>query len=432
VREIYGLKSGVQISIQDLLDAIEPTDRSKLLSRDASLVTGQNIRFRVKRIDRGVRWVRADIDSVSDPSNVSKALAYTCTLEDITQQVEAHHALIESEERLRLAVEAGKMAIWENDLETGTITPTPELNRMFGFPADAKPSLAELRSRYAPGELERISREGATWESVKGRIASGELRPRVIGEEIDDADRTQVQVEFSIVVPPGITKHLLYRAQYVYSHDGRPKITGFLVDITDKRRAEDQLTIVARELRHRVKNSLAVVQALAYHSFNKEADNTVALQSFLGRIQALSSANDLILNAESGEANISDIVGLITKPYQTANSTPFVLSGPSIRLNSKAASTLSMVLHELCTNALKYGALSCPSGQVHLDWFCSDGDIIKMVWRERGGPLVIPPNRKGFGTRLLDRIVVGSSGGSLQFDFQPSGLVCRVCLGRLL
>jgi two-component sensor histidine kinase len=394
-------------------------------------VTGRNIHFRIKRASKDVRWVRADIDSVVDPSDFSKALAYTCTLEDITQQVEFHHALIESEERLRLAVEAGKMAIWENDLETGIITPTPELNRMFGFPADAKPSLAELRSRYAPGEIERIAKAGATWESVKTRIASGELKPRVIGEESDDTDRTQVQVDFSIVVPPGITKHLLYRAQYVCSHEGRPKITGFLVDITDKRRAEDQLTIVARELRHRVKNSLAVVQALAYHSFNKESDSAAALQSFLGRVQALSLANDLILSAESGEADINEIVDLITKPYRSANASPFILSGSSMRLNSKAASTFSMVLHELCTNALKYGALSHPDGRVHLNWLCFDDGIIKIVWREQGGPLVAPPSRKGFGTRLLNRIVAGSLGGSLQFDFEPSGLICSVCLGRL-
>ncbi|WP_246737414.1 HWE histidine kinase domain-containing protein [Nordella sp. HKS 07] len=234
----------------------------------------------------------------------------------MTDEMDAAHALIESEERLRFAVEAGKMAIWEIDLETGVVTITPELNAMFGFPRDYKPSLAELRSRYAPGELEKVGRLGASWEVVKDLVASGQMAPRSIGEMPKDDDRTQVSAELSIIVPPNRTKHLLYRAQYIYSLHGRPKITGFLVDITDKRYAEDQLGVVARELRHRVKNSFTVMQALARQIFNQDIDKRTALESYLGRLQALSLANDIVLDTEVDAANIQEITERLTAPYR--------------------------------------------------------------------------------------------------------------------
>src|SRR5688500_1244863 len=119
-------------------------------------------------------------------------------------------AFLESEERLRFAVEAGRMAIWEVDLETGVVTPNPELNAMFGFPADHKPTLAELRSRYAPGELERIGRLGASWEVVKELVSRGQLAPRPLGGAKRPEDRTQVSADLSIIVPPNTVKHLLY------------------------------------------------------------------------------------------------------------------------------------------------------------------------------------------------------------------------------
>src|SRR6185295_4936291 len=145
--------------------------------------------------------------------------------------------------------------VWEVDLETGTVTNSPALNLLFGFPKDATPSFDELRSRYAPGEVDRLAREGATLEEVRQRYAKGELRPRHEERSSGADDRTQVQAELSIIVPSGERKNLLYRAQYAYSLEGRPRITGLLVDITDRKIAEERLAVVARELQHRVKNS---------------------------------------------------------------------------------------------------------------------------------------------------------------------------------
>jgi two-component sensor histidine kinase len=334
---------------------------------------------------------------------------------------ELTRTLLESEERLRFAVEAGKMAIWEVDLDTGMVTPNAELNAMFGFPQGYKPSLAELRSRYAPGELERIGRIGASWEVVKELVSKGQLLPRpLVGTSRSD-DATQVSADLSIIVPPNIKKHLLYRAQYVYSPQGRPRITGFLIDMTEKRRAENQLAAVANELRHRVKNSFTVVKALARQTFVKDMDCEAALESFLGRVQALSVANDLVLDAEAATTDLRDVVAKITAPYSSIE-----VEGPSIALAAQAVTAVSMILHELCTNALKYGGLSSPVGHVSLKWSASGKSGMVLEWKESGGPPVNAPEREGFGTRLLRRMVADSLSGTIDLHYHPAGFHCRI------
>jgi two-component sensor histidine kinase len=257
------------------------------------------------------------------------------------------------------------------------------------------------------------------------------LSPRPIAGASGSAGRTQVSADLTIIVPPDVTKHLLYRAQYVYSLQGRPKITGFLIDMTEKRRAEDQLALVAAELRHRVKNSFTVVQALARQTFAHGTDPQAALQTYLGRLQALSVANELVLNAETGEADVRDIVERITAPYREGRARAFELNGPSLGLVGTAVTGLSMVLHELCTNALKYGALSNGEGQVLLSWAKAADRGIALEWTEQGGPQASPPEREGFGTRLLTRMVRDSLSGHIDCQYRPSGFACRIRTGNI-
>jgi two-component sensor histidine kinase len=353
------------------------------------------------------------------------------TKADKTGDISPIPAVLESEERLRFAVEAGQMAIWEVDLETGAVTHTPELNAMFGFPSHYKPSLAELRSRYAPGELEKVGRLGASWEVVKKLVSEGQLEPRPLGGATKPEDRTQVKADLTIIVPPNITKHLLYRAQYITSLQGRPKITGFLIDITEKRLVEDQLALVAAELRHRVKNSFTVVQALARQSFTSGVDVETALKTYLGRLQALSLANDIVLSTEAGTADVAGIVEKITAPYRATRRDAFDFDGPQIEVSGPAVPGFSMVLHELCTNALKYGALSQADGHVHLRWTSSPDGRINLDWREEGGPPIAAPGREGFGTRLLKRMVGDTLSGTIEIQYLPEGLHCRISTGRL-
>jgi two-component sensor histidine kinase len=331
--------------------------------------------------------------------------------------------LQETEESFRLAIEAGRMAVWEVDLETGTVTNSPELNLLFGFPYEARPSFADFRARYAPGEVERLAREGATLEEVRKQFASGKFEVSRGPNPRRERDPTQVQAEVSIVVPGGKVKHLLYRAQYIYSLEGRPKITGLLVDITDRKEAEERITVVARELQHRVKNSLTLVQSLARLTLRAENLDKEAVDRFLTRLQALATATNLVLSSANQGADLRDIVESITRPYRDGTHDPFVIAGPAYEVFGKATSAFSLIIHELCTNAVKYGSLSVTNGTVSLAWHIEPDQSLQLEWKERGGPPVTRPTRTGFGSRLISALVQGELKGRIEIDYSNDGII---------
>lgn len=431
VREIYGFRKDQIVNREIFCAATEKYDRSWLKIFEADAVekvssANKTIRYQIERVDNGEkRWVEARVKWEKDRDGLHEHLIYTGIVEDITERVKADHALIESENRLIIAIEAGKMGIWEIDLETGAVTNTPELNNLFGFPANAKPSLEELRSRYAPGELKRLANEGATLEEVRARFERGDFPVGMSG------DRTHVQAEVTIIVPPHNVKHLLYRAQYVYSFDGRPLITGLLVDITEKKLAEKRLAVMARELQHRVKNSLTVIQSIATQSFRAQANSQEGLQSFLGRLRALSAVTDMVLEDAGSTVDMVDIVRTVTAPYRIALADPFIIEGSTLLMSGKIATAMSMILHELCTNALKYGSLSVPTGYVHLVWQQSESAHITVDWQEHGGPEVVDPKRKGYGTTLIDTLVSSELHGTVVETFESAGLRCQIVSGPI-
>ncbi|HKQ95052.1 MAG TPA: HWE histidine kinase domain-containing protein [Aestuariivirgaceae bacterium] len=437
LHDIYGFPETLTVRFEDLHRATFGPDvgwMDDLLKGNSDLPDGGVYRFRINRADTGeLRWIRAHVIATPHVEQPQRAASYTATIEDVTEESRANFALRESEVRLRLAIEAGRMAVWEVDLESGTVTNSPALNLMFGLPKDATPTFAELRAHYAPGEVERLAAEGASLEAVRRRFASGEVVfRRHQGGPLDGEDRTQVQAELSIIVPSGMTKRLLYRAQYAYSLEGRPRITGLLVDITDRKLAEERLAVVARELQHRVKNSLAVVQTLATQSFRNAPHAQDAAKAFLDRLYALAKATNIILDSATQDAELAELVEAITKPYRLAQRNAFVIAGEPVRVTGKVATALSMVLHELSTNAVKYGALSVSSGHVRLAWRSTPDKRLLLDWEERGGPAVEPVPEKGFGTELLEILVGSDLAGTLEIRFEPEGLVCRIATGKIL
>lgn len=189
--------------------------------------------------------------------------------------------------------------------------------------------------------------------------------------------------------------------------------------------AEEEQSLLNHELSHRLKNSLAMVHAFASQTLRKAAE-PAALKDFLGRLRALSNAHDVLLHRNWEAASIADTVRSTMAPLTEAHR--FELRGPTIDLAARGTLALSMLLHELATNALKYGALSNDVGLVRIDWRVDrdasrDGELV-VEWRESGGPAVSPPPRTGFGSRL---ITAGfSESGEVQMEFLPSGLVTTV------
>ncbi len=193
-------------------------------------------------------------------------------------------------------------------------------------------------------------------------------------------------------------------------------------------RAEERERMLNHELSHRLKNTLAMVQAIASQTLRNAPDMLTARETLGNRLAALSRAHDLLLGRSQDTADIRTVVG-DTLALHDDGQNRIRLGGPAIEIGSDAALSLALILHELATNAVKYGALSVPEGGVDLSWSTGvlDGaPVFRLVWRERGGPPVLAPSRRGFGSRLIERGLPGSVGGSVEHSFEPTGLQCRI------
>jgi len=201
---------------------------------------------------------------------------------------------------------------------------------------------------------------------------------------------------------------------------------GSCVDVTPQRELAERQQLLINELNHRVKNTLATVQSIAAQSFRDEPGSP--FQAFTSRLVALAKAHD-VLTEESWEgADLHDIVRVATAAYGEPGSPRFEVQGPHFRLAPQPALILGMALHELCTNAAKYGALSVPAGRVALEWAVGDGEAARLVlrWTERDGPPVVRPSMQGFGSRLIGRQLGRELRGSVTLSFPKTGAVCVI------
>ncbi|WP_210527445.1 sensor histidine kinase [Rubellimicrobium arenae] len=197
-------------------------------------------------------------------------------------------------------------------------------------------------------------------------------------------------------------------------------------DVTLRKVQERQRELLIHELNHRVKNTLAVVQSIAARSLRDSRVPPDAREAFEGRLMALAGAHDLLTQESWEAAQLRSVVEATLRPFDLEHR--IEVSGPDLRLRPQAAVSLTLALHELATNAAKYGALSNKTGVVGLSWTISGPDrpMFRLVWQERGGPEVTLPKRSGFGSRLIREGLVRELGGPVSQDFLPEGLVCTI------
>lgn len=200
---------------------------------------------------------------------------------------------------------------------------------------------------------------------------------------------------------------------------------GTNTDITEQERQRERLQLLVNELNHRVKNTLATIHSIAIHSLREMKPNSAEL--FENRLLALSAVHDILTQESWTRAQIGDLVRISVAPAGDAN---FDIDGPEIDLSPRIAAGLAMTLHELCTNAVKYGALS-GDGRVAVSWrvdaSCNTPRLL-FSWLEYDGPPVEPPARKGFGTRLIERTLAADAGGEVKLQYLASGLRCDISI----
>ena len=197
-------------------------------------------------------------------------------------------------------------------------------------------------------------------------------------------------------------------------------------DITERKRIEAQISLLAREAEHRTKNILATVQATVHLTQSETIDEFKS--AIEGRIQALANVHALFVESRWEGAHLNDLVTQELSPYCQDVEARTRIEGPDLLLEPYAAQTIAITLHELATNAAKYGALSVPDGRVHVAWSGGEKAHLILRWTETGGPLVTSPTRKGFGTRVMERMIREQLKGKMQFDWRAEGLVCEIVL----
>jgi PAS domain S-box-containing protein len=205
--------------------------------------------------------------------------------------------------------------------------------------------------------------------------------------------------------------------------DGRRLFVSMAYDVTDRKAYEDQILFLMREVNHRAKNMLSLVQAIARQTAAGEPDDFIG--RFNERIRALAANQDLLVRNEWQGVDVGDLVTAQLAHFADLVGSRIAMDGPRLRLNAAAAQAIGLAVHELATNAGKYGALSVDAGRVDLRWRL-EGDTFMMSWTEANGPLVRRPERHGFGGTVVDLMAKLSVGGEVEINYAPSGLMWRL------
>lgn len=327
---------------------------------------------------------------------------------DVTDQKNAELALRESEVRVRLAVSAAEMGVWECLVVDGKFVNLRGDDRAIGLLAGTPGEAASFDtfiSRVHPDDRDELM--SATAAALK-RDGDGIL-----------------DIEYRIPSAGGGADRWVHaRAQALSSSNGK-RLIGTVRDVTDVKEAEVRQQVLSGELQHRVKNTLSMVSAIASQTLKGE-DIGDRRASFSGRLDALAKAHDLLTAKTWQSAPIQSVIEGALTPHMTGEDR-FVIDGMHLQLSARQALSMALTIHELATNAAKYGALSHPDGGVAMSWGIEgDGEDgqFRFVWQESGGPLVTQPDRLGFGSRLITRVLAADFDGKVSMDYAPNGVVC--------
>ena len=316
--------------------------------------------------------------------------------------------LIKEEWRHALTLEAGKVGSWVWDVRSGEIACNDILRRMFGVDPMA-PFTAEdyLTNLVEPADVEAVKTAlEATFE-----------------EGVDYV------VEFRVAA----THRWLIGRGRVYQRDGTGKpliMMGVNIDVTEAKQAADQTRILLLELNHRVKNTLAMIQSLARQTLRRKPDPQQFIDAFSGRLRTLSEAHGLLADRDWSGIGMVELLHSQIDPLVLETPEQLVITGIDVQLPPDHALGLGLILHELASNAVKFGALSVPAGQVSVSWVetSSTPRRIELLWQERNGPAVKTPAEAGFGTRLIQRSLDKVLESSVELSFLKGGVEARIAM----
>jgi two-component sensor histidine kinase len=357
-------------------------------------------------------WLDLDYTPLRDEAGVPRG--FLAIVVETTARVLAERGYQRAREQVELALDAGAViGTWLWDVPADRVTADNRFARSFSFdPAEAAAGLP------ADAFLQRIHPQDLP-----------EVRARV-----HESLRTGApyRCQYRIRQPDGSDLWVEASGRCEFDADRQPTcFAGLIVDVQERKLAEQQQRTMINELNHRVKNTLAIVQSLAAQSFSGATSVENAAEVFNARLISLSHAHDVLTREHWQSALLSDLVRQMARSHNFRGSERFEIDGPRVRLPPQHALSFAMALHELATNAIKYGALGDQGGGVRIRWRVdesADGRILHLDWIEHDGPPVAPPTRKGFGTRLIERSLNPARNGAVSFDYREEGLACHIAM----
>lgn len=322
----------------------------------------------------------------------------------------AEAALVREEKRRAIALDAASLASWAWDIRADVIECDVLMSELFNLPRSTRLRARDILTAIDPRDVYQTETR---------------FRDALTGS--DDYFGEYRVKGFS---PP---RWLATRGRVIERNDdGKPTlIFGVNYDITERKLGDERQRLLLRELNHRVKNTLATVQALATQTVRHARQPSEFLEAFGARLQALGVAHSLLSDREWRGIGIRELVQIEVKPFDNAAQPRMKISGADLLLSPDQAVGLGLILHELASNALQYGSLSVAAGKVDLDWKTQGkkGDRrLVLTWRESGGPQVTPPERHGFGSILIRRSLAKVISSEVTHEFRPEGVYAQISM----
>jgi len=310
-------------------------------------------------------------------------------------------------ERMKLALEAGHTGIWDWNLVTGEVLLDARVRTLWGLGPNDPANLDVFRNALHPLDKKRTK--------------------EAIAHALDPETREDYEAEYRVIGQNDrIERWVSVRGRTFFEGGRAVRIVGTARDITYRKHREQHVRTLLRELVHRSKNILAVVQAMSRQTASNAGSIEEYQRKFSARLQALSMAHDLLISQDWRGASMHELVKAQIAYCLDVGAGEVGeharIAGPKIMLKPEAAQNIGLALHELAANALTYGALSSEFGAVTLSWSL-DQDEFLLVWRELGGPKVTPPPREGFGHKVIRRLVAQALDGEATLEFPPEGFV---------
>lgn len=325
--------------------------------------------------------------------------------EEMRGRQRSEAALRESEERFRSLAERSHLLAWEADAGTWQFLYVgPQAFDVLGYPLDEW-----HRPNFWIDHLHPYDRD---WAIAYRRDQC--------------ATAVDYELEYRMLNPDGEAVWFQDVVHVIRDANGPVSLRGFMIDITARKRAEEARQLLLRELDHRVKNTLSTVQAVAELTLRTATSLDAFGQTFRGRIAALARMHAAIWRNKGTPLRLRELAALSLAPFGHEG-TRASIEGDEVMIPLQAAGALGLVLHELATNAVKHGALSVMTGSVHLTWQLA-GERLLLTWRESGGPIVVEPTHRGFGSTLISESIPYELGGAVVLDFAPSGVQCTITL----